>query len=681
MTQEIERFIRLSRRTFLSTSAFALSTGALNALDVRTLPVKNPGFPRGAARNLLARQCRPEALKQSLIPLDRYKPYPKIGEQGWANLRPQTRAALVSQGEKYLNYKYEEIPATFTLAYVREGDRSRYERVRNANNAALLALTFAECVEDKGRFLDDIVNGLWSVCEQSFWGVPAHLYIQKAGLGLPDPQDPIVDLFAAGTAAELAVTVYLTADRLNAISPFITERVYLEAERRIFKPLLAQNFMWMGLPGAKRRDDLPWDVTPPGQVQPVNNWDAWICSNWLTTELLLDRDAARRTAGVEKAMICIDNFINTYPDDGGCEEGCSYWTGAPGMLVENLEQLGSATNGRVNIWSDPLIRRMGEYIAKVRIAGDLYLNSGDAHTHMELDREKIFRYGKHVNSPLLIALATGDMPADYLPRTIVGIFGEAALRAEPAHTRLLVRDVWLPQTALMIARLQENSAKGLYLGCLASDNGKSHTHLDTGTFWVYFDGEPVLIDLGGEAYQKQSFDAHRYDLVSTQSAYHNLPTIGEVQQGVGSAYRATDLRYAADDRSASLEMNLAGAYPAEANLREWIRKVELNRVADQVFIHDRFALTSGAAPITWSLMTCRPVKVEEGRLRFEPRPKDHSGAVILNYDASLLSVNVETMKLTNDGLVESWGPVVYRVLLKSRKPMSGGETTMAVQPA
>lgn len=351
------------------------------------------------------------------------------------------------------------------------------------------------------------------------------------------------------------------------------------------------------------------------------------------------------------------------------------------MLVENLEQLGSATNGRVNIWSDPLIRRMGEYIAKVRIAGDLYLNSGDAHTHMELDREKIFRYGKHVNSPLLIALATGDMPADYLPRTIVGIFGEAALRAEPAHTRLLVRDVWLPQTALMIARLQENSAKGLYLGCLASDNGKSHTHLDTGTFWVYFDGEPVLIDLGGEAYQKQSFDAHRYDLVSTQSAYHNLPTIGEVQQGVGSAYRATDLRYAADDRSASLEMNLAGAYPAEANLREWIRKVELNRVADQVFIHDRFALTSGAAPITWSLMTCRPVKVEEGRLRFEPRPKDHSGAVILNYDASLLSVNVETMKLTNDGLVESWGPVVYRVLLKSRKPMSGGETTMAVQPA
>jgi hypothetical protein len=681
MSQEFESFYRLSRRTFLATSALALSAGAMNAFDVRTLPVKNTGFPRGAARNLLAKQCGPEALKQSLIPLDRYKPYPKIGEAGWASLRPKTRDALVKQGEQFLSYKFEQIPATLTLAYVREGNRSNYERIRRANLAALQALTFAECVEDKGRFLDGIVNGLWTVCEQSFWGVPAHLYIQKSGLGLPDPQDPIVDLFAAQTAAALSVTVYLTADRLNAISPFITERVYLEAERRIFKPLLAQNFMWMGLPGGKPRDDLPWDVTPPGQVQPVNNWDAWICANWLTTVLLLDRDAARRTAGVEKAMICVDNFINTYPDDGGCEEGCSYWTEAPGMLVEDLEQLGSATNGRVNIWSDPLIRRMGEYIGKVRFAGDLYLNSGDAHTHMELDREKIFRYGKHVNSPLLIALATGDLPANYLPSTIAGIFGEAALRAEPAHTRPLLRDVWLPQTALMIARVQENSAKGLYLGCIASDNGKSHTHLDTGTFWVYFDGEPVLIDLGGEAYQKQSFDAHRYEIFSTQSAYHNLPTIGEVQQGVGSAYRASDLRYAADDKSASLEMNLAGAYPAEANLREWIRSVELNRGADQVSIHDRFALTGGAAPITWSLMTCRPVKVEEGKLRFEPRPEDHSGAVILSYDPSLLSVNVETLKLTNAGLVASWGTVVYRILLKSRGPMSIGETTITVRPA
>ena len=57
-----------------------------------------------------------------------------------------------------------------------------------------------ECVEGKGRFLDDIKNGVWATSEESFWGVPSRRYIQKADLGLPDLRDPIADLFAAQTS-------------------------------------------------------------------------------------------------------------------------------------------------------------------------------------------------------------------------------------------------------------------------------------------------------------------------------------------------------------------------------------------------------------------------------------------------------------------------------------------------
>lgn len=658
-----------------------LGASALEGLDVHTLPVKSWAHPRGDERNLLAKQCGPDALKASLLSIEEYKPYPKIGNAAWANLRPEMRAAFVAEGEKNLNHAFESLSATLILSYPRVGNRSNYEKGRRANLAAIHSLTLAECVENKGRFLDDITNGLWCICEQSFWGVPAHLYIQKAGLGLPDPKDPIVDLFAADTAAELATVVYLLGDKLDNISPFITERVYLETERRILKPLLVQNFMWMGLPSSKRRDDLPWDATPEGQVQPVNNWDAWICWNWLTIALLMDRDAARRTAGVQKAMVCLDNFINTYPDDGGCEEGCSYWNRAPGAMLEALDILGSATKERVNIWHEPLLRRMGEFIVKARIADDLFLNSGDAHTKQGLDRDVLFRYGKHVDSPLMISLAKGDFPTNYMPHTPPSIFGEAALRAEPNHTAPLVKDVWLPQTALMAARMQENSAKGPYLACIASDNGKSHSHNDTGSFWIYVDGEPVIIDLGAESYQKQSFDEHRYELASTESAYHNLPTIGTVQQGVGSAYRATDLHYMADGNTSQMEMNLTDAYPAEADLREWKRSVALDRAKSQISVQDRFALRSKPSEITWSLMTCREVKVENGKLRFVPRAADHSGEVTLDYDATLLTAAVETMKLTNTGLVDVWGPVVYRVLLKTKRLMTGGECRLMFRPS
>ena len=656
-----------------------LGAQALEGLEVHTLPVKNTGFPRGKERNFLAKQCGPEALKQSLIPLEKYKPYPQIGDPAWGKLRPETRAAFVADGEKNLNHTYEALSATLFLSYARVGNRSNYERGRNANLAALQALTYAECVENKGRFLDDIANGLWCICEQSFWGVPAHLYIQKKGLGLPDPNEPIVDLFAAQTAADVATVVYLLGNHLNSVSPMIAERVYLEAERRIFNPLLKENFMWMGLVPAKRRDDLPWDATPEGEVQPVNNWDAWICSNWLLTSLLLDRDAERRVRGVQKMMVCLDNFINTYPEDGGCEEGCSYWNEAPGTMLEGLELLGSATNGRVNIWHEPLLRRMGEYIVKARIAGNLYLNSGDAHTRQNVDRDRLLRYGKHVDSELMLALALGDFSADYLPRTLPAIFGEKALRAEPGRTSPLLKDVWLPETALMAARMETNSAKGLYLACIASDNGKSHSHNDTGSFWVYLDGEPVLIDLGAESYQKQSFDEHRYELLSTESAYHNLPTIGTVQQGVGSAFRATDLHYSLSGDEAALEMNLAEAYPAEGRVQTWMRSVALDRKANQVTIRDRYALKSNPTQITWSLMTCRPVVVEDGKLRFKARAEDRSAEVVVEYDAALLTAEVETMNLTNAGLVSVWGPVVYRVLLKTRRDATGGESRLTVR--
>ena len=83
---------------------------------------------------------------------------------------------------------------------------------------------------------------------------------------------------------------------------------------------------------------------------------------------------------------------------------------------------------------------------------------------------------------------------------------------------------------------EPGSIDGFYLACIAANNGKSHSHNDTGSFWVYSQGWPVLIDMGQETYQKKSFGAHRYEIPSMQSAYHNLPTIGGVQQGVGPCF-------------------------------------------------------------------------------------------------------------------------------------------------
>jgi hypothetical protein len=661
----------LLRNAFALAATRAFHNAGAQALQVHTLPSEHTAYPRGRKRDLLSRQFGAEALKTKLLPLDQYRPYPTITQRAdWNALNPQTRQTLKAEGVANAAYRYQSMPASLLLEYSRTGNRSHFEQLRNSNLAALQAQTLAECVEDEGRYLASIADGLWAICEESFWGVPAHLYIQNKGLGLPDPRDPIVDLFAAQTAAAVATTVYLLGERLDTVSPVIRERVSVECERRIFVPLLSQNFAWMGLPGGKRRDDLPWDATPPGEVQPVNNWDAWICWNWLNTVLLVDSNADRRLAAVVKITRCLDDFIDSYPEDGGCEEGPSYWHVAAGAMFDALELLSSATSGWVDLWSNPLIKRMGDYIVEAHIAGDYFLNVGDAHPIIKIDVDQVFRYGKRVGSTAMVALSQSFLRDDYVPHTLPAIFAEATLRREPIHPQELAADVWLPDTVLMAARTQAGSTRGWYTACIASDNGKSHSHNDTGSIWLSIDGDPVLIDLGQEAYQKQSFDAHRYELFSTQSSYHNLPEIGGVEQGVGSAYRATKVAHRSNGANSSISFNMEQAYPAQAHLAALTRRLALDRSADTVELFDSFKL-DGAAPVTWNFMTCRPVEITPGGLRLKPRQGEKSPAVIAVYDTASVRTVVEPLPLTNEGLVSSWGPLVYRIRITMSQRSEG----------
>ena len=697
-----------SRRSFVIGSAAVLAASRLN--HAAALATVDSAAPRGKQRNLLTNGYPPAKVATALIPLDKYRPFPTIQDRdGWNGLRGETRAALLADGEKYLGFHWPEMPATVFLEYARVGNRSHYEGIRNARMAALQALVYAECVEAKGRFTDDIVNGLWATCEESFWGVPAHLYIQKADLGLPDPRDPIVDLFAAQTSALVATAVYLLGDTLDKVNPLVRERCIFEAERRIIEPCLAQNFMWMGLPGGKPRHDLPWLVDPVnGEVQAVNNWDAWICWSWVTTILFMDHNVARRAKGVQKVLLCLDKFINTYPDDGGCEEGPGYWSVATGALFEGLELLRSATGGVIDIYANPLLLEMAMYMPRTQIAGEFYINQGDASSILRPDADKLFRMGGRLHSEDIVHFAVATIPPNYLPNTLPSLFDEVELRRQPPARTPLYRDTWLPETGIMAARKRAGSTDGLYLACIASDNGKSHSHNDTGSFWVYSNGLPILIDLGQESYQKKSFDAHRYEIPTTQSSWHNLPTIGAtepgkaatqtgpapnqitrgvgVDEGVGPQFAATAITYKSTDAAAELSMELSHAYPAAAKLASWRRSARLVRATNQVEIADEYRL-SEAQPITLNLITtCTVREAAPGVLELtnpiwgktlDPAMGATTPPVRITYDPVQLSYTLDSMTLENAELVRNWGTKAFRIRLTA-KPNTSGKLKLMV---
>jgi len=113
----------------------------------------------------------------------------------------------IAEAEKFLHKDWPSLPVTVFMEYVQTGNRTHYEDLMFARRKRLGILVLAEIIERKQRFLNDIINGTWLTCEESYWGIPAHIgeYNQRTK-GLPDVNENIVDLFAAETASLMSWT-------------------------------------------------------------------------------------------------------------------------------------------------------------------------------------------------------------------------------------------------------------------------------------------------------------------------------------------------------------------------------------------------------------------------------------------------------------------------------------------
>jgi hypothetical protein len=136
-------------------------------------------------RNLLEKFSLPN-INAALISKEKWNPFPKTTAQWKAALPDSVLQQLMKYGEEALGKPFLNIPATVTLEFLQNGNRGNYEKLSFAKRNQLVDLVLAESIEGKGRFVNQIVNGVWSICEESFWGATAHLGTQKAGSGLPD---------------------------------------------------------------------------------------------------------------------------------------------------------------------------------------------------------------------------------------------------------------------------------------------------------------------------------------------------------------------------------------------------------------------------------------------------------------------------------------------------------------
>lgn len=610
-------------------------------------------------RSLLTRAMDGTTLRPLLLPAAGFRPYPALTNRAaWEGLPATLRSAIIAAGETRLGEPWEILKASVQLGFVRTGNRSDFEAPHAARRHRLGALVLAECAENRGRYLDAIADGAWLVCEETYWGGAAHLFMQRRGFGLPDVTEPTVDLGVGETAALLAWTHYLLGDRLDAVHPMIRERIRLEIERRVLTPCLDRDdFWWMGW----HRDN-----------RPVNNWNPWCCSNWLACVLLLETDPDRRSRAVHKIMRILDIFIDNCPADGGCDEGPAYWGRAAGSLLECLDLLHTASAGRIDIFREPLVAELGRFVPRTHVHGHWFVNFADAPVRPGIEAVMLWLYGRRIGDPALAAFGAwffqqrpGPPIAGSMSRVLPGLFHLAGLNDAQARPPL-ARDVWLDELQVMVARDRPGTADGFFLAAKGGHNEESHNHNDVGTLLAYLDGWPLLIDIGVETYTAKTFGPDRYDIWTMQSQWHNLPTVnGEIQSN-GRAFAARDVHYASTDEAASLQLDLAAAWPAAAGIARWTRTVRLQRGA-MIVVSDDYELTVACQPAVFNFITTRPVdRSVPGQVRLGALPEaPTSRGAVLAYDAAVFTVEVDIVEVTDATLRNSWERIA-RIRLTER---------------
>ena len=608
----------------------------------------------------------------NVLSLDTFVPFTGRGpgQSEGLYIHPAYVDGLIKDAENLAGKKYTTLLASDYMRFREDGDRDTYEHIYLERRRDLMTLFAAEMAEGRGRFVKPIIDLVWMICDESTWVFAAHNLIKPGDTGaLPycvdaEYEDAVdfIDLFSAATGADLAIVVYYLGDKFDAYSRSVSARVKHELSRRILKPVIDRRnhkkMFWLGKYG------------------PVNNWCPWVISNILTTAAFVEQDVRLREDIVQISLDALDVFTSMYSEEGSCDEGPVYWTVAAGSLFNALGVLFDMSGGKINVYGDPLIRNMFEFISRVSITRKYPLCFADSPVRVNLRSPWMYEMGLKINSGRLASFAAyllsargsytvTDPNKPYIALRQLALDPAVFESAGPYSAKRLD---YMSDLKIAVSRESEDPAEGLYLAFKGGHNAEGHNHNDVGEIVVFKDSRPVFVDVGSGTYTARSFNEKRYDILALRSEYHNTPTVNGKTQPQGGRYRSKNECW--DPETGALSMDVSDAYPG-SGLVSYVRTA---------FIEDSHAVItecpvfSGTGFVEYNYMCVyEPSVVSPGRITV--------GNAVMEYDPEL-TVRIETVDFASQpetvGIPSNWRVEnVYRIVLGT--PVFEGARTDTVR--
>ena len=544
--------------------------------------------------------------------------YPSATDRAaWDGLSADAKQQAATLIAQYASIPYPMRTATGFMALVRTGSRQADEGPYFLRRRKLCAAVLNCCMHPDAP-LDDVIDGVWCICEESTWVISAHninpIPGAPAAADYPLPRmDGYIDLFAAQTGMILALTLHLLGKRIQNEIPQLHQRMIQELDSRILRPFLNHDeYWWMG---SIRKD--------------LNNWTPWIVSNILVCFFLhANADPKELSKALERSCLYLDRWLDCIPADGGCDEGAGYWNMAGGALLDCLEILEAVTDGSMQFWNG------------------WFMNFADCDARPFLSGERLQLAGEKLNEPALTALGvrTRGKLADQIndtpnfTRLLRLLFHPGVETAESAAE---TADVWLPDL-----QVRKVCRGGMTLCCKGGHNGENHNHNDVGSFMLYVDGEPQIVDAGNMVYTAKTFSDQRYTLWHTRSAYHNLPLVGGQEQQPGREHKAKAVKWMPD----GLRLYICQAYDA-VGLKTLKREFQLSE--NTLTLHDTVNCTQ-SQPVTWVFMLRNKPVMEKGQVL--------SGAIRLLLPEGM-TAEAEEIPITDPRMARNFPGSLWRLLV------------------
>lgn len=600
----------------------------------------------------------PSGVRGQLLPCAEALAVPRAGDRSvWSAqaLHAPTIRALADRAAAD-RAKPWPIPSARGFArYVRDGDRAEYEDVVFTREHRLTRAAVLAAVTLDQAWIDEVVDGVALLCEQSTWCLPAHDDCFARGGAVTDVTRPFLDLRAGDVAAQLAWIDHLLGEQLDERAPGIRARIRYEVDRRVLTPFVT-------------RRDWHW-------LRDVHNWSAWIHGNVLVAALVLIDDPAARDEVVATALSGLEQYLASIPADGAIDEGFMYWWQGACRALEALDLLHHASGGALGAITAEPLRQVIAFPQRMQLGGDWYLNFADGAARLpsgELPWCALYQAARRVGDEQAQAhAATHRQDGAPVAREEQGLgrllraltdrdWVEAAATESP-----LPREVWLPSTQVLLVREKAGTAHGITLAVKGGHNGEHHNHNDVGGIVVALDGVPVIVDPGRPTYTAQTFSPDRYKIWTMQSSWHSVPEIRATAQGPGAQYAARDVTPDLDSDEPGLALDIAAAYPVPGLIR-WRRDARLDRRGHCVRVTEDWAVQDENVPddggegrTVIHLMLAGSVELGDGSAVVEA--VEGADRALISWDPPQASATVTVRELDDPWLTDVWGKRLTRL--------------------